>query len=92
MALQVTSSEWLFHARFSISLLVVFFFTLSHLLFSFFLALFLTSEDSIVTKIRPMEEDIAKMRGFHLHISHNTPCLLPKILYKHCLLFPLGPL
>ena len=69
-----------------------FFFTLSHPLLSFFLAFFLTSEDSIVTKIRPMEENIAKMRGFHMHFSHNTPCLLPKILYKHCLLFPLGPL
>ena len=52
---------------------------------SFFLALFLTSEDGIVTKIRPMEEDIAKLRGCHLHISQNTPCLLPKILHKHCL-------
>lgn len=39
-----------------------------------------------------MEENIAKMRGFHMHFSHNTPCLLSKILYKHCLLFPLGPL
>ena len=85
MALQVISSEWIFHARFPISLLVVFFVTLSHLLFfffsSFFLALFLTSGDSIVTKIRPMEEDIAKLRGFHLHISHNTPCLLPKMSF-----------
>ena len=23
----------------------------------------------------------------HLHISHNMPCLPPKILHKHCLLF-----
>ena len=93
MALQVISSEWIFHARFLISLLVVFFFLLCLIFFSsFFLALFLTSGDSIVTKIRPMEEDIAKLRGFHLRISHNTPCLLPKILHKHCLLFPLGPL
>ena len=22
-----------------------------------------------------------------MHISHNTPCLPPKILHKHCLLF-----
>ena len=58
-----------------------FFFTLSHLLFFFFFALFLTSGYSIVTKIRPMEEDIAKLRGFHLHISHNTPCLLPKMSF-----------
>ena len=26
----------------------------------------------------------------HLHISRNAPCLPPKILYKHCLLFLLG--
>ena len=39
-----------------------------------------------------MEEDIAKLRGFHSHISQNTPSLLHKILHKHCLLFPLGPL
>ena len=82
MALQVISSEWIFHARFLISLLVVFFFLLCLIFFSsFFLALFLTSGDSIVTKIRPMEEDIAKLRGFHLHISHNTPCLLPKMSF-----------
>ena len=79
MALQVISSEWIFHARFPISLLVVFFFYFVSS--SFFLALFLTSGDSIVTKIRPMEEDIAKLRGFHLHISHNTPCLLPKMSF-----------
>ena len=24
------------------------------------------------------------------HISHNTPCLLPKTLHKHCLQFLLG--
>lgn len=92
MALQVISSEWIFHARFSISLLVVFFLLCLILFSPFFSRFFLTSEDSIVTKIRPMEENIAKMRGFHMHFSHNTPCLLPKILYKHCLLFPLGPL
>ena len=28
----------------------------------------------------------------HLHISHNTACLPPKILHKHCLQFLLGPL
>ena len=83
MALQVISSEWIFHARFSISLLVVFFFTLSHLLFSFFLALFLTFSRRApkAREKRPGDE-----------VAHNTPCLLPKILYKHCLLFPLGPL
>ena len=82
MALQVISSELIFHARFLISLLVVFFFLLCLIFFSsFFLALFLTSGDSIVTKIRPMEEDIAKLRGFYLHISHNTPCLLPKMSF-----------
>ena len=27
-----------------------------------------------------------------LHIPHNTPCLPPIILHKHCLLFLLGPL
>ena len=84
---QESASEWIFHARFSISLLVVVFFFLLCLIFfsSFFLPLFLTSEGGIVTKIRPMEEDIAKLRGFHLHISQNTLCLLPKILHKHCL-------
>ena len=28
----------------------------------------------------------------HLHISHNTPCLPPKILHKHCFQFLLGRL
>jgi len=60
-----------------------FFFLLCLIFFSFFLALFLTPEDSIVTKIRPMEEDIAKLRGFHLHISHNTPCLLFYFPWDH---------
>ena len=28
----------------------------------------------------------------HLHTSHNTPCLPPKVWHKYCLQFPLGPL
>ena len=28
----------------------------------------------------------------HLHISHNTPCLPPKILHKHCFQFLVGRL
>ena len=28
----------------------------------------------------------------HLHIFHNTPCLPPKILHKHCLQFLMGRL
>ena len=28
----------------------------------------------------------------HFHISHNAPCLLPKILHKHCFEFLFGRL
>ena len=28
----------------------------------------------------------------HLHVSHNTPCLPPKIIHENCLQFLLGTL